>query len=200
VKRVEVLDSAAGSMNQVDDGSLDALGKALFANLEENWEISQSLKELRDLRKQNEDAILAKMEEKRGVEDEELIQAIAKEIESLNEVMSNNEKIETEMEANLEKNVKEKKQIEEKMLAASSQYASTGNNNKYYESLDRSFEKISGGDKNSVFIEKEFIDLHKEKVEKDHKILQLEQEIDKMRRELAEKVRLFDMLKFLTHD
>jgi len=194
VRREILQETPVGSMTAVEDGSLDALGKALFANLEEHWEISQSLKELRELKKQNEEAIIIKMEEQQNLEDNELAQTIAKEIEALGEVMSNNEKIEIEMENNLERNMKEKKQIEEKMLVASTQYASTGNPNKYYDSLEKSFEHLSG-DKillnDKAEIEKEFIDLHKEKAEKDNKILQLEQEINKMRRELAEKVTIF---------
>ena len=144
VRREILQETPVGSMTAVEDGSLDALGKALFANLEEHWEISQSLKELRELKKQNEEAIIIKMEEQQNLEDNELAQTIAKEIEALGEVMSNNEKIEIEMENNLERNMKEKKQIEEKMLVASTQYASTGNPNKYYDSLEKSFEHLSG--------------------------------------------------------
>jgi len=56
VRREILQETPVGSMTAVEDGSLDALGKALFANLEEHWEISQSLKELRELKKQNEEA------------------------------------------------------------------------------------------------------------------------------------------------
>ena len=176
------------------EGSLDKMGKMLFTNLEENWEISQSLKELKDLRAQNETNLLAKAEKQQKAKDDPVrFEALAKELESLNEVMKCNEKIELEMEANLEKNLKEKKQIEEKILATSYQYGG-GNKevNRCREDLEKSFHELDDEKKvpwnGMKVIEKEFIGLHKEKIEKDNKIQQLEKEIDEMKRQLAEKV------------
>jgi len=97
------------------------------------------------------------------------------------------------MQANLDKNVQEKKQIEEKMLVASSQYTTLVNAAKCYDGLEKTLsnphtEKNTLNEK--ISLGKEFIDLHKEKAEKDSKIHELEQEISKMKRELAEKVKV----------
>jgi len=161
--------------------------------LEENWEIKQSLKELRELKGQNEVNLALKKEEQlRAGDSLELYEKLEKEITALNEVMTNNEKIEAEMQANLDKNVQEKKQIEEKMLVASSQYTTLVNAAKCYDGFEKTLsnqhtEKNTLNEK--ISLGKEFVNLHKEKAEKDTKIHELEQEISKMKRELAEKVK-----------
>lgn len=115
--------NSKNSEQKMGDGDYNSrfedLGKKIYSNLEENWEIKQSLNELKDLKLQNENSLknclntLAMVIEdpNSGAKREK----ITEEIVSINQIMENNEKVQREMEAALEKNLGEKKVFQQEL-------------------------------------------------------------------------------------
>lgn len=145
---------------------LESLGGRLLSNLEENCEINQTLKELKELKSQNDALLKLKISElENSYGDMTEFSKITQEIISLRTVMDNNYAIEKETEEKLKKNLHEKKALQEKILQVTN-------------------EKISAQSHNI----KEAQDLAKQKSEKDSQIVALEQYILDMQQKLAEKV------------
>jgi len=77
--------------------ALDNLGSKLLNNLEENSEINQTLKELNELRIQNETTLNARIIDlEKSIHNVEIFTKLSSEIVSLKKVMENNEIIENE--------------------------------------------------------------------------------------------------------
>ena len=104
------------------EGQLREISQKILANLEENWEINQTIHELRDLRHQNEKNLdvkrkrLEKLNNGSLVGSSEEIKRQAEEIDSLGGIMDNNERILDEMEKALSKNQEDKKSLYNNML------------------------------------------------------------------------------------
>lgn len=94
----------------------EELGQKVFQNLEENWEISQTIRELEQLKLINQKR-LKELEEKRGEIEggAESPSGICQEITSLSLIMTNNEKVYKEMHFTLMKNLEEKKNLQESL-------------------------------------------------------------------------------------
>ena len=178
--------------SEVPENKLDELGARLLAVLEETWELTQSLEELRELKTQNEATLKAKLEEfELAKEDPILKQKLDEEINELREVMGNNEKIEAEMESNLRKNMEEKKAIQDSILKFSTETKTNQNLQTYYKQLEATCnaltrEKTDLENKNKE-IKEEAITLAKQKEEKESRIQELEKQVEKLKRALYEK-------------
>lgn len=178
------------------DNCLDDLGKDLLNILEENWEITQATNELRELKAQNDATLKLKVSElQKAVGDVELYNKIEAEIASLKEVMNNNEKIEKEVEANLQTSNEEKKLVQSKILDLISQNVKnpqSPSNSTRSPQIEKSL-KLLGIDSEALdFVaHRESEVVERQNKAKDDKIHELEWELQKMKRELAEKVNIF---------
>lgn len=180
--------------------TLEELGNKLLSNLEEHWEIRQSLNELQELKKQNERLI-----EQRQKEFDEMGKTpdneIAKDIEAIKENMESNEKILKEMQAALEKNAEERKNIQEKIKSLGNQdLTARGEEKDGFTARNTqdglvslckvlNVEKLELQAENAE-MKRETMLLNKLKNEKDMKISKLEQEVEIMKKKLQEKVKL----------
>jgi len=174
--------------------ALDNLGSKLLSNLEENSEINQTLKELKDLKLQNEITLNARIIDlEKSINNVEIFTRLSSEIVALKRVMENNEKIEAETNENLKKNLEEKKMLQEKILQVTQQnYQASQDNISYCQELEKNleilnFERLGLWNQN-VEIFNQAKSLAMEKMEKDQQILQLENYIQEMQRKLGEKV------------
>ena len=174
--------------------ALDNLGSKLLSNLEENSEINQTLKELKDLKVQNEIILNARIIDlEKSINNVEIFTRLSSEIVALKRVMENNEKIEAETNENLKKNLEEKKMLQEKILQVTQQnYQASQDNISYCQELEKNleilnFERLGLWNQN-VEIFNQAKSLAMEKMEKDQQILQLENYIQEMQRKLGEKV------------
>lgn len=97
----------------------DILGKKIYSNLEENWEIKQSLNELKELKEQNEFSLKKFLNQLAISLDDPnnsfKKEKITEEILGINLIMENNEKVQKEMDSALEKNLTEKRSLQEAM-------------------------------------------------------------------------------------
>ena len=166
---------------------LDEISHRLFTNLEENWEITQSLNELKDLRIQNEINLKEKLSQLEGLTNEPESQKLIDEIQQLKEVMLSNEKIYYEVQQNLARNNDDKATIQENVKdVACSSYDS----NKLAQNC-----RALNMEKNELYsinqeIKNEALCLAKQKEEKYNKILKLEREMQLMKQKLVEKDKL----------
>ena len=171
------------------ESCLDDLGRKLLGLFEENWEIKQSSNELSELRAQNEAALKAKtLELENASGDETLSNRLMEEIAALNEVMSNNEKIEKEMNDNLEKSNQEKKEIQSRILQMISQNSQTTRQELLKDTMrgvGASQQELDSGNS-----EDDFITQRKGGTEKknSNKVMKLQSELEVMKKQLAEKV------------
>ena len=166
---------------------LDEISHRLFTNLEENWEITQSLNELKDLRIQNEMNLKEKLSQLEDLTNELESQKLIDEIQQLKEVMLNNEKIYYEVQQNLARNNEDKATIQENVKDVT---CSSYDSNKLAQNC-----KVLNMEKNELYninqeIKNEALSLAKQKEEKDNKILKLEHEMQLMKQKLVEKDKL----------
>lgn len=105
--------------NQDFDEKFEDLGKKIYANLEENWEIKQSLHELKDLKLENENSLknclTALSQVIEDADSAAFREKLTQEIASIQKIMENNEKVQREMEQALEKNHADKRKLQENM-------------------------------------------------------------------------------------
>lgn len=184
----------------------EELGKKIYANLEENWEIKQSLNELRDLKLQNENSLKRCLNALSSILDEpnscDEREKITDEIVSINLNMENNEKVEKEMELALEKNFNEKKHLQETMRKLNQTIISDhAHKSKDIENLSLSckmlrLEKLDLYSQN-LELRNTIFQLNEEKKIKDVKMVELEETILKLRNELSLKVKLLTNIKKL---
>jgi len=181
-------------LNMQVEVALDNLGSKLLSNLEENSEINQTLKELKDLKVQNEIILNARIIDlEKSINNVEIFTRLSSEIVALKRVMENNEKIEAETNENLKKNLEEKKMLQEKILQVTQQnYQASQDNISYCQELEKNleilnFERLGLWNQN-VEIFNQAKSLAMEKMEKDQQILQMEKYIQEMQRKLGEKV------------
>lgn len=180
---------------EVSENKLDELGTRLLAVLEETWELTQSLEELRELKTQNEATLKNKLEEYETAKDDPAAkQKLDEEINELREVMTNNEKIEAEMEGTLRKNMEEKKVIQDTILKFSTETKTNQNLQLYYKQLEQTCNALTKEKSNletqNREMKKEAITWAKEKEEKDLRIQELERQVEALKRALIEKDRL----------
>ena len=197
----------------------EAISHRILANLEENWEIKQSLLELRNLQIANENASLEKKRrfellkqenalflnyeqngrftnkstifERKNAETENL----QKDLKALEEIMKNNDRILKEIEGNLVRNKEKKEALHEEMLRIHEK-----NNEKLVGEMKIACdglneEKKEMGRKNREMkrIEEGLVKIQEEK---ERTIKEMQREIEGMRRKLEEKVAIFGFLQF----
>jgi len=158
--------------------------------------------DLKDLKVQNEATLKAKVTElEDAVGDIALYNQITEEIASLKEVMANNDNIQMEMEASLEKSLQEKKQIQAQILELIAQGVhnpQTLDNLNESQQIDKSLRLLEMEEdilSRSENVGMDTVDnsalTASQGQKKDNKIHKLESEIEKMKRQLLEKVPLF---------
>ena len=95
------------------------LGKKIYSNLEEKWEIKQSLCELKELKIQNENSLKNCLNTLDTIIDDpnsgQIREKLTEEIVSVNQIMENNEQVHKEKEATLDKNLVEKKTLQQEL-------------------------------------------------------------------------------------
>lgn len=160
------------------------------------------MNDLKDLKVQNEATLKAKVTElEDAVGDIALYNQITEEIASLKEVMANNDNIQMEMEASLEKSLQEKKQIQAQILELIAQGVhnpQTLDNLNESQQIDKSLRLLEMEEdilSRSENVGMDTVDnsalTASQGQKKDNKIHKLESEIEKMKRQLLEKVPLF---------
>ena len=206
--RRQLNDRNAGSANYANssiiseeakeiNSNIEDLGGRLFRVLEENWEIKQTLAELEELKVKNEQelatkqAILdGKIVPKEPISKEKLFEDLMK----LKENMANNERILKEMQESMNKNIEEKKKIQEKInfLTSQAHSARTDVPEGDLHTLCRvlNMEKIDLQNQNKE-IKNEARNLAREKNQKESEIKNLQREMENMKKQLQEKVKLF---------
>ena len=180
---------------QATTASLDELGQKIMANFEEHWEIRQTLNELQGLKKQN-DVILEKKKTELLIVAKEVEKDLIHDIETIQLNMSSNDKFLKEMQAALDKNLEERKKMQDKItnLSAKDGFLSGTEENINYsqDGLARlcrilNVEKMELQAEN-LQIKKKAQSLLEQKQEKDKRISKLEQEVERMKKKLDEKV------------
>ena len=167
---------------QAANADLEELGQKLLADFEESWEIRQSLNELEALQKQNE-KLLQQHQEQNDEKGSPLL-----DIKAIQANMANNQKILNEMKEALEKNLEDRKLIQEK-IANLSMKQEIKNSQEGLANLCRALnmEKMELQAENAE-IKKEARILAKQRSERDERISKLEQEVERMKKKLEEKV------------
>ncbi|EAR88581.2 kinesin motor catalytic domain protein (macronuclear) [Tetrahymena thermophila SB210] len=189
-----VNESNRGSnQDQKDNGEMEELSGQIFLNIEENWEITQTLKDLEQLRQKNQQNLIARQEEQKlllkttmteQVKDE--ILKLSQEIQTIQANMDNNDKVFQELQNNLEKNNQQKKQLREKI-----KLIVESNENGQEKSLEETcrllqLEKMDLFSQN-IEIKKEAQTLALEKEKTVNKLKQMEREMELMKQQLQEK-------------
>ena len=107
-------DSMVLSNSREKEKLFEEIGEKIFQNLQENWEISQSLNELNELHLQNEDRFRGLLE-KKEIEGENNVNSsnLDQEIKGLKLIMENNEKVKRDLEFSLMTNQAEKRSLQE---------------------------------------------------------------------------------------
>lgn len=97
----------------------EELGKKIYSNLEEKWEIKQSLGELKELKIQNENSLKNCLNTLATIIDDhnsgQMREKLTEEIVAVNQIMENNEKVHKEKEATLDKNLAEKNTLQQEL-------------------------------------------------------------------------------------
>jgi len=171
------------------------MGKKLLAIFEESWEISQSINDLKELKEQNEENLKAKVAElESAVGDITLYNRLSEEITALKEVMKNNDNILVEKTANLEKSNQEKKTVQNEIVGIISQFSqSQGSqndneeNSKHIEKSLKLLEMESDILDHNFLSSKESTHYGTSATSSESRILNLELELRKMKRQLEEK-------------
>lgn len=140
----------------------EEIGEKIFQNLQENWELSQSLNELNELQAQNEERLKACLEKKTSGEGVDLV-ALEHEVKGLRLIMENNEKVKKDLEFSILTNHAEKKSLQE--------YLRNLNNLKEESHLSLDFLKDDGENPGNNSM----------------RMREMEREMELMRRKLAEK-------------
>jgi len=86
----------------------EEIGESIFQNLQENWEVQQSVNELNELQSQNEERLRSLLEINGGNKE-----GLEHEIKGLKLIMENNEKVKRGLEFSLMTNQAEKKSLQE---------------------------------------------------------------------------------------
>jgi kinesin family protein 18/19 len=168
------------------DVKIQETSNKIFAYIEENWEISQSLKELTVLEEQNKERLqtLQQTLETTGQEEYEFTESLNQQIATLRQTMDSNETIKKEVENSLKLNQIETRNLKDKLM----EYASSVDT---YEDIQlaKKFIDIERMDvqTQNVEIKKEAMNLAKEKIMKSKQISQMEEEMKLMRQQLQEK-------------
>jgi len=174
---------------------LDEAGKKLLSIFEESWEISQSINDLKELKEQNEENLKIKVAElESSVGDISLYNKFSEEISALKEVMRNNENILVEKIASLEKSNQEKKTVQAKIgelisqISQSSQNSLNEENSKHIEKSFKLLEMESDILDQNFLSNKESTNYGTTNTSSEIKILSLELEVRRMKKQLEEKV------------
>ncbi|KAL4469452.1 hypothetical protein ABPG74_004705 [Tetrahymena malaccensis] len=181
------------NQDQKNNGEMEELSGQIFLNIEENWEITQTLKDLEQLRQKNQQNLIARQEEQKlllkttmteQVKDE--ILKLSQEIQTIQANMENNDKVFQELQANLEKNNQQKKQLRDKI-----KQIVESNENGQEKSLEETcrllqLEKMDLFSQN-IEIKKEAQTLALEKEKTVNRLKQMEREMELMKQQLQEK-------------
>ena len=183
----EKLQSKEISCNKIKEENfleenIDGIGSKIFENLEENWEITQTLNELYQLNVDNQKHMNEIKKSLNGNNNIEQKEEIEEKINCLLNTMNNNDRIQNEMEMALVFNQREKKNLENSLKEMTK-----NNQNLENKCNELVKEKIDLYSKN-VEIEKAAKNLTKEKQIKEGKIIEMQEKLAKMAKELEKKV------------
>ena len=183
----QIFDSDAERFNP--ENNLDEASDKILENLEQHWEINQTLRELSDLENQNKNALinLEKLLQTIPEEDIKKLENVNKQILLLKNTMQNNEKIKKDMESTLKINIMENRILKNRLIEFTSSAHTIEDLQVAKKLLD--IEKLDVVTQN-VEIKKEALNLAKDKMMKSKQICQMEEEMRLMRQEIDEKNRL----------
>ena len=185
------------------DTQIDEASSKIFENLEQHWEINQTLRDLADLESQNENALinLQRVLETTPEKDVLKLEQINKQILMLRSTMENNEKIKRDMENTLKINLVENRTIKDRLIEFTSSVHTIEDLQVAKKLLD--IEKLDVVTQNAE-IKRETLSLAKYKILKNKQISQMEEEMRLMRQEIEEKNRLIacnnEIINHLVHN
>lgn len=164
----------------------------IMENLEQNWEISQTLRELSELEQQNKTTLqnLYQHLDKVSEEDKVYREQILRQIETLKGTMENNEKTKNEIVSTLQGNLLENRNLKDQLV----EFASSVDTLEDIELAKKllHIDKLDIVTQNTQ-IKKEALNLAKAKIQQNKQISQMEEEMRQMKAMLQEKVKfLFD--------
>ncbi|KRX02216.1 P-loop containing nucleoside triphosphate hydrolase [Pseudocohnilembus persalinus] len=169
----------------------DDLSQKIFSNLEECWEIQQSLKDLKQLNEQNEHDLQIKTQELARIKQEspqnqQEVQMINEQIKELKSIILNNQNIYYDMLKNMEQNQAEKKQIQQ-LVQTNISYSNYKQNNSQ-ENLQQQKTYLSNYQETSIMRPKS-----------NDKIVQMELEMIQMKIELQQKQTKYNNINFINN-
>jgi len=174
---------------QAEERMIDEASHKIFENLEQNWEISQTLRELDDLESQNREMLdnLYHQLENLSPENQVYKEAIITQIEELKTTMENNQGIKSDLTTTLQRNLLENTNLKENL----GEFASSVHTLEDIELAKKllHIDKLDIMTQNTQ-IKKEALSLARAKSTQNKQISQMEEEMRKMKAELEEKVTL----------
>jgi len=174
---------------EAEEKMIDEASHKIFENLEQNWEISQTLRELEDLEFQNKDMLenLYRQLETLSPENMMFKDQILIQIEELRTTMENNEKIRGELTNTLRGNLLENTNLKENL----GEFASSVHTLEDIELAKKllHIDKLDIMTQNTQ-IKKEALSLAKAKSTQNKQISQMEEEMRKMKSQLEEKEKM----------
>ncbi|KAL4491804.1 hypothetical protein ABPG72_006059 [Tetrahymena utriculariae] len=180
------------SVEGLDDNNfVDEIGQKLFENLEEHWEIKNTIEEIINLNRISENYIIEqeKMLELHYDQIEDIeVNEIKSDIQKRKEVIESNQEILAEMNLKLAKNIEQKKELQVSIKNLGNQYQGTQTFNS-----SMAIGGIFGGD-----MESEFKDFDANM--KDIQILEMQKKMQQMQEQLNQKDKLLQQKQKLIMD
>lgn len=180
------------------------LGKKIYSNLEEKWEIKQSLGELKELKIQNENSLKNCLNTLATIIDDpnsgQIREKLTEEIVAVNQIMENNEKLQKEKEVTLDRNQGEKKMLHQELKRLNQNMVSEENSkNKDLENLALAC-KMLRLEKLDLFyqnleLRNTIFQMTEDRKEKDQRIQELEDLVIKLKSEGSLKVLFIGIIK-----
>jgi len=171
----------------IEEQRIDTTSHKILDNLEQNWEIAQTLQELYDLETQNNETLAELYAKLSNIphEDQFLREQVLKQIETLKKTMESNEKTKNDIVNTLQGNIKENNDLKAQLV----EFASTVDT---LEDIELA-KKLLDLDKMNLVaqnreIKKEALNLAKAKVQQNKQISQMEEQMRIMQAMLMEKV------------
>ena len=172
---------------QAEEKMIDEASHKIFENLEQNWEISQTLRELDDLESQNREMLDNLYHQLNNLSPENQVykEAIITQIEELKTTMENNQGIKSDLTTTLQRNLLENTNLKENL----GEFASSVHTLEDIELAKKllHIDKLDIMTQNTQ-IKKEALSLARAKSTQNKQIFQMEEEMRKMKAELEEKV------------
>ena len=172
-----------------EEKRIDQASHKIFENLEQNWEINQTLRELNELELQNKDTLQNLYQHLEHVSEEDRVyrEQILRQIETLKTTMDSNERIKRETANTLQGNLLENRNLKEQLIEFASSVDTLEDIELAKKLLD--IDRLDMMTQNTE-IKKQALNLAKARVQQNKQISQMEEEMRQMKAMLYEKVNL----------